>query len=146
MESFGTGLVRGIVADSSILITAERGKLSTTDVIRSLRQAAGNVPIAICALTIAELGHGVYHAATAEKAKQRRQFLDEIKQYVPVHPITGATAELVAQIGGEQALRGITIPLADLIIGACAIELGYAVATHNVRHFRLIPGLDVRKY
>ena len=38
------------------------------------------------------------------------------------------------------------MPLADLIIGACALELGYAVATHNVRHFQLIPGLDVRQF
>jgi predicted nucleic acid-binding protein len=38
------------------------------------------------------------------------------------------------------------VPFADLIIGASALELGYAIATHNVRHFRLIPGLDVRQF
>jgi predicted nucleic acid-binding protein len=31
----------------------------------------------------------------------------------------------------------------DLLIGATALEIGYAVVTANVRHFRLIPGLNV---
>jgi predicted nucleic acid-binding protein len=59
---------------------------------------------------------------------------------VPIHPITDATAELIAKIGGEQAARGINLPLGDLIIGASAIELGYGVATSNLRDFRRIPG------
>jgi predicted nucleic acid-binding protein len=49
----------------------------------------------------------------------------------------------VACAGAEQAAKGITLPLADLIIGACAIERGYAIATRNLRHFQLIPGLNV---
>ncbi len=47
----------GLVLDCSVLITAERGKLTTSEVIRNLRQAAGDVPIVISALTVAELGH-----------------------------------------------------------------------------------------
>ena len=31
----------------------------------------------------------------------------------------------------------------DLLIGASALELGYGVGTSNVRHFQLIPGLNV---
>src|SRR6266403_1848055 len=31
----------------------------------------------------------------------------------------------------------------DLLIGTTALHLGYSVATLNVRHFRLIPGLSV---
>jgi predicted nucleic acid-binding protein len=115
-------------------------------VIRNLRQAAGDVPVVICALTVAELGHGIYHTSTEAKAQHRRRFLDELKQHVPIHPITGITAEIIARVGGEQALKGITVPFADLIIGCCALELEYAVATHNIRHFRLIPGLDVRQF
>jgi predicted nucleic acid-binding protein len=53
-----------------------------------------------------------------------------------VHPITDATAEIIARVGGEQAAKGINLPLADLIIGACALELGYAVGT--AAGFRLV--------
>jgi predicted nucleic acid-binding protein len=31
------------------------------------------------------------------------------------------------------------LPLADLIIGACALELGYAVGTGNMRDFSPSP-------
>jgi len=73
----------------------------------------------------------------------RRQFLDELKAHVPIHPITEATGEIVARVAAEQASKGIVLPLADLIIGACALELGYAVGTVNLRDFRRIPGLSV---
>jgi hypothetical protein len=37
--------------------------------------------------------------------------------------------------------RRVTIPLDDLLIGASALQRGYAVATRDVRHFQKIPGL-----
>jgi len=134
----------GLVLDSSVLIAAERKKLATPEVVQSIRQVIGDVPIVISALTVAELGHGIYRANTPAKAQQRRQFLDELETYIPVHPVTQATAEIIARVGGEQAAKGINLPLADLIIGACALELGYAITTHNLRHFAMIPGLQVR--
>jgi predicted nucleic acid-binding protein len=57
--------------------------------------------------------------------------------------VTEATAEIVARIGGEQAAKGVSLPLEDLIIGACALELGYAVGTGNIRDFNRIPGLTL---
>ena len=59
--------------------------------------------------------------------------------------MTATTAEIVARIGGEQAAKGVNLPLADLIIGACAIELGYAIATSNLRDFSRIPGLAIEQ-
>ena len=40
--------------DSSVLVAAERAKRTTTDVIQHIRAAVGDVPIIICALTVAE--------------------------------------------------------------------------------------------
>jgi predicted nucleic acid-binding protein len=131
--------LRGVVLDSSVLVAAERKKLTTPEAIRNIRQTTGNVPIVVCALTVAELGHGIYRANTPERAQQRRQFLDELKAHIPIHAVTDGTAEIIARVGGELAARGVNLPLADLIIGASALELGYAIATHNVRHFAMIP-------
>jgi tRNA(fMet)-specific endonuclease VapC len=133
----------GLVVDSSVLVAAERAKLKTPEAIRTIRALAGEVPIVISALTVAELAHGIYRAQTAERRQERRQFLDELKAHLPIYPITDATAEIIARINGEQAARGINLPLADLIIGACALELGYAVGTGNIRDFGRIPGLTV---
>jgi predicted nucleic acid-binding protein len=135
--------VLGIVLDSSVLIGAERVKLTTPEVIKSIRSIAGDLPIIISALTVAELGHAIYRADTTERSQRRRRFLDEIKSQIPIHPLTEATAEIIARIDGEQAAKGINIPLGDLIIGACALELGYSVLTRNERHFKQIPGLNL---
>jgi predicted nucleic acid-binding protein len=82
----------GLVLDSSVLIAAERARLSTPEAIKSIRSSVGEVPIAICALTVAELAHGIYRAASPERSRQRRQFLDELKAQVPIQPVTDATA------------------------------------------------------
>jgi predicted nucleic acid-binding protein len=133
----------GIVLDSGVLIAAERRKFTPAQVVESVQGNVGEVPIVLCALTIAEIGHGVYRAGTEGLRNRRRAFLDELKATVPVFPVTDATAEIIARIGGEQAAQGINLPLADLIIGATAVELGYAVATGNLRDFKRIPGLRV---
>jgi predicted nucleic acid-binding protein len=127
--------VLGIVLDSSVLGAAERKKLTTPEAIKKIREATRDVPIVICALTVAELGHGIYRADTPERGRQRRQFLDQLKAQVP--------AEIIARVGADQAAKGITIPMADLIIGACALELGYSVGTSKLRDFGRIPGLSL---
>jgi tRNA(fMet)-specific endonuclease VapC len=133
----------GLVLDTSILIAAERRKLTPYQAIQAVQSTVGEIPVLLCALTIAEIGHGIYRANTPEIRDRRRAFLDELKATVPIHPITEVTAEIVARIGGEQAARGINLPLGDLIIGASALELGYAVGTNNVRDFSRLPGLTV---
>ncbi|HZQ55015.1 MAG TPA: PIN domain-containing protein [Bryobacteraceae bacterium] len=135
--------VLGVVLDSSVLIGAERAKLKTPEVIKTSRSSIGDLPIVISALTLAELGHAIYRAQTPERSQQRRRFLDELKSQIPIHPVTDAIAEIIARIDGEQAAKGINLPLDDLIIGACALELGYAIGTSNVRDFSRIPGLDI---
>jgi predicted nucleic acid-binding protein len=133
----------GLVLDSSVLIAAERRKLTAAEAIESVRRVVGEVPIVLSALTVAEIGHGIYRANNAEIRERRRLFLDELKATVPCHPVTDATAEIIARVGGEQASKGITVPMSDLIIGSCALELGYSIGTHNLRDFNRMPGLSV---
>jgi len=40
----------------------------------------------------------------------------------------------------------VRLPLADLLIGVTALELGYSVTTGNLRHFQMIPGLSVVQF
>jgi predicted nucleic acid-binding protein len=121
----------------------ERRKLTPEQAIEAVQNTVGDIPIVLCALTIAEVGHGIYRANTPEIRARRRLFLDERKATMPIHSVTEVTAEIIARIGGEQAARGVNLPLGDLIIGACALELGYAVGTSNVRDFARIPDLSI---
>jgi predicted nucleic acid-binding protein len=70
-------------------------------------------------------------------------FCEEIFRDLIVHPVTLHIAQLAGQIEGEQAAKGNSIAVEDLMIGATALHLGYDVATLNVKHFRLIPGLSI---
>ncbi len=133
----------GLILDSSVIIAAERRRQTVEELLTSVGQAFGEVEIAISAVTLAELVHGVARANTPEIRHARRAFIDELKKHVPVHPVTDTTAEIAGQLSGEQAAQGITLPADDLLIGASAIEQGYAVATLNTRHFQKIPGLQV---
>jgi hypothetical protein len=65
------------------------------------------------------------------------------KRHVPVHSVTEETAEIAGMISGELAAKGVVLPMDDLLIGASAVEQGYAVATLNLRHFQKIPDLKV---
>jgi predicted nucleic acid-binding protein len=133
----------GLILDSSVIIAAERKRQTVEELLTLIWQTFGEIEIAISAVTVAELVHGVVRASTPEIRDRRRAFIDELKKHVPVHPVTESTAEIAGQISGEQAAKGITLPADDLLIGASAIEQGYAVATLNLRHFQKIPDLEV---
>ncbi len=133
----------GVILDSSIVIEAERQRLNTAQFLKQIIQMIGEREAALCSITVAELVHGIYRADTPERRERRRFFLDELKAAVPVYFITDSTAELVGKIGAESAAIGLNIPFDDLLIGACALERGYGVATRNLRHFRKIPGLNL---
>jgi predicted nucleic acid-binding protein len=133
----------GLILDSSVIIAAERKRQTVEGLLMSVEQMFGDIEIAISAVTLAELVHGVVRANTPQIKAARRAFVDEVKNHIPVHPITDSTAEIAGQLSGEQAAKGIVLPADDLLIGASALELGYAVATFNARHFQKIPGLQV---
>jgi tRNA(fMet)-specific endonuclease VapC len=135
--------VLGVVLDSSVVIEAERRRLNVAQFLQHIVQKIGEREAAMSSITVAELVHGIYRADTVERRDRRRAFLDELKATVPVYPVTGETAELAGRIGGESSAKGVTIPFDDLLIGTCALERGYAVATRNQRHFQAIPGLSL---
>jgi|SRR5271157_667759 len=135
--------VLGVILDSSVIIEAERRQFDLAQFLKQIVQKIGEREAALSAITVAELVHGIYRANTVERRDRRRAFIDELKAIVPVYPITANTAELAGKISGESSAKGVSIPFDDLLIGTCALERGYAVATRNQRHFQKIPGLTL---
>jgi tRNA(fMet)-specific endonuclease VapC len=135
--------VVGLILDSSVVIEAERQRIDVARFLKGLSARVGELEVALSAIGVAELAHGIYRADTPERRAARRAFLDDLKFSVPVYPVTSETAELVGKINAESAIAGVIIPFDDLLIGACALERGYSIATRNVRHFQKIPGLQV---
>jgi predicted nucleic acid-binding protein len=133
----------GLILDTSILIESERRSEGVEDILRSVRGAHGETDIALSAVSAVELTHGIYRARTDADRDRRRVFVEGVFHDLIVHPLTLAIAQLAGRIEGEQAARGVSIAMEDLIIGATALHLGFDVVTLNVRHFQAIPGLNV---
>jgi predicted nucleic acid-binding protein len=133
----------GVVLDSSILVAAERQGSNARQTLLSLSSGLGNTEIALSVITLLVLAHGAARADTPERKLKREQLIEERLTSLPVHPVSAAVALRSGQIDGENLARGLRVPLSDLLIGVTALELGYGVATRNVRHFRMIPGLLV---
>jgi tRNA(fMet)-specific endonuclease VapC len=96
--------------------------------------------------TLIELAHGAARGDTSQRKEKRQQFIQELLTALPMHPGTASLALRVGQIDGENQAKGIRLPLSDLLIGVTALELGYSVATGNLRHFQMIPGLSVVQF
>jgi tRNA(fMet)-specific endonuclease VapC len=137
--------VLGVVLDSSIVITAERRSLTVPQLVEAIETAHGDVEVSLSPITVAEVVHGIYRARTPEASRRRREYVEELVDLLPLHPITLRTAYLVGQIEGEEAAKGNVLPFNDLLIAAAAIEQDYAVLTLNLRHFEKIPGIQVLK-
>jgi tRNA(fMet)-specific endonuclease VapC len=133
----------GLILDSSILIAGERGGESVREILQRVQASQGETEAALSAVSVVELTHGIYRAKSNADRERRREFTEELCRDLVVHPVTLEIAQLAGKIEGEQAARGVSIAFEDLLIGTTALHLSYSVATLNVRHFRLIPGLSV---
>ena len=133
----------GLILDSSVLITAERQGQNARQMLTAISSTAGETEIAISVVTLIELAHGAARADTPERRAKRNQFIQELLTALPIHPVTVPVALRTGQIDGENQARGVRLPLSDLLIGVTALELGYSVATANLRHFQMIPDLDI---
>jgi tRNA(fMet)-specific endonuclease VapC len=133
----------GLILDSTVLITAERRGDTVRRLIERVIEVGGDQDAALSAVGLTEFVHGIYRSSTPEIRQRRQAYLDELLSDLTVHPYTGDTALLAGKLDGEQQAKGITIPFADLLIGATALSLNFSILTVNLRHFRLIPGLSV---
>ena len=134
----------GLILDSSVAIAGERRAMAVEDMLAAIREQLGPADIALSVVSVMELEHGIWRAEDAARASRRRQFLEDLIGNVPVYPVTTELARRAGRIDAEQQQKGICIAFQDLLIGVSALDLGYAVVTHNLRHFRMIPGLDVK--
>jgi tRNA(fMet)-specific endonuclease VapC len=133
----------GIILDTSVVIASERRGHSVPEILEHIKELRGEVEVALSVVTIAELVHGAYRAQNQVQQRQRLDFIDRLSSDVPVHPTTIDIARLVGRIEGEQAATGVQISFEDLVIGVTALNLGYEVATLNIRDFQRIPSSSV---
>jgi len=133
----------GVILDSSVLIAGERRGETVRQMMDRVRAAVGDRESALSAMSILELTHGIYRAKAQAERERRRAFVEELVRDMIVHPVSVAISQLAGRIEGEQAAKGNSIAVVDLVIGATALHLGFDVVTLNVKHFAAIPRLKV---
>jgi predicted nucleic acid-binding protein len=77
----------GVVLDSTILITAERKNLSVSQLVEAIQIAYGEIELSLSPVTVAELVHGIYRAASPEVSRRRSDYVNRLIELVPLHPI-----------------------------------------------------------
>ncbi len=128
-----------LILDTSVLVSAERGRLD-------LAAAAGDdADAALPAIVVAEYLTGVHLAVTEEQGTARREFLGRALQALPIETYTMRVAErhseLLAHVRRSGTIRGAH----DLIIAATALATGRTVLTTDARAgFDQLPGVTAR--
>jgi len=133
----------GLILDTSILIASERRREAPEDILARSRATHGEIDVAISTIPVAELTHGIYRASSGENRARRLKFTESVFRILVAIPVSFEIAQLAGRIEGQQAAKGIAIPIQDLLIGATALTLDFSVATLNPRHFQLVPGLQI---
>jgi predicted nucleic acid-binding protein len=133
----------GLIIDSSAVIAGERRGHTVRQILEQFKADYGEIEFGLSVVTIVELTHGVQRAGTDERSCRRQAFIDELIRDIPIYPVNIDTARLAGRIEGDQAAGGVRIAFEDLLIAATALQLGFGVATGNIRHFQAIPGLTV---
>lgn len=108
-----------------------------------LKRLVGTQPLGICVISLSELAQGQAQARGSRRAQLRASFVRELQETFPMYEISEQIAIRGGLLSGTLQSNGLTIGLADVLIAATALEIGFGVLTHNVKHFAYVSGLRV---
>ena len=120
-----------IVVDSDVVIAHLRGHVVARDWLRRARLGG---PLAVSAVTVAEVTGGM-------RTDEHRQVWALLGVFRTL-PVTEAVARRAGALRREHHRSHGAIGLGDYLIAATVLEGGLELATLNVRHFPMLPGLQ----
>lgn len=135
----------GLLIDSTLLIHAERARLTPARLIAELLERWGDVELGISAMSAGELLHGCWRADTPARRARREEFVEAVLSALPIVALTLPIMRVFAEIDARLSASGSKLPTSDLLIAATALCRGDDVVTGNTRHFEKIPGLTVHQ-
>ncbi len=68
----------GLILDTGILIARERRRESAEDILRHVRASHGEIDIALSAVSVFELTHGIYRAGNDADRERQRIFAEGV--------------------------------------------------------------------
>lgn len=70
--------LRGVIPDTTVVVAGERRKHSVAEIFTQIREAHGDAPIGLSAVTLVELAHGVERARLDSQRESRQAFLNDL--------------------------------------------------------------------
>ncbi|MBI5386190.1 MAG: PIN domain-containing protein [Verrucomicrobia bacterium] len=92
----------GLILDSSLFIADEREQLNLSSWLRSRPPE----PVAVSAITLAELWFGIEVETDATRARRRRRWLEKTFRRLEIVPLDDALARVHARLWAELASMG----------------------------------------
>ena len=123
-----------IVLDTTALVNHLRAKGPPSTVTR----LEGKAELATTIVNLFELFHGAYKY---KEVKLNLAAVKGLQSTLRILQLTVGATEHGAKILADLQRSGVTVEMRDLLVGAIALEEGFAVVTENVEHFSHIPGL-----
>jgi tRNA(fMet)-specific endonuclease VapC len=125
------------ILDSDHCVALLRGRLDLRERVSSTET------LAVTAITVGELIHGVYKSSRVDENLGR---LGVLLATVTVLPYGEAAARQFGRIKAELERTGMKLADLDLQIASLALTHGVPLITHNRRHFERIVGLVVEDW
>jgi predicted nucleic acid-binding protein len=136
----------GLLIDSTLLIHAERNRLTPEQLLGEILDRWGDTELAISAMSAGELFHGCWRADSPARRASREEFVEALLSVVPVVALGLPIVRIFGEIDARLRAKGNTIPTSDLLVASTALSRRDEIVTGNVRHFRRVPGLNVRQW
>ncbi len=127
-----------ILLDTDICIALLRGYRHVLD-----RRRAEHVPVAVAAMTAAELFYGAEKSA---RPAHNRALVDEFLQTLPVLHTSLPILRLFGELKARIARKGQPLPDADILIAATSIVRCDRLITGNTTHFKRFPEIEVENW
>jgi predicted nucleic acid-binding protein len=124
--------------DTDIISAHLRGEPAVT-----ARLAAAQGRLHASVISLAEL------FAWIDRRNTPRVLRDGLVALIPDlewEPITFEIARRCGQLRAHTYDAGRPLPLLDLLVSSTALEYGFVVVTHNIRHYHSVPGLTVEDW
>jgi len=135
----------GVLIDSSVLVAVERQGVFWDELLGRGAELEEDEPVAMAAITAAELLHGVNRLMGVAQARAS-MYVETLIAEIPMEPYDVEVARVHATLSAALSSKGTPVGAHDLIIAATAVALGYDVATRDLRSFPKIEGLRVRRW
>ena len=116
---------KAYLLDTDVLIAYLRGYTETVSLLKELTEKGAD--FSVSAVTVVEIEAGI-----RDKEKEKTY---ELLDLFEICPLDISTAQLAGSFLRKYRGKGISLSLADVIIGATAVIQDLILVTYNTRHY-----------